>query len=99
MINQNNLMRAREIWMISVPSGSSVFVDLLGPPMELRGGADAVGSLLQRGAMRQLGVFEVLEAGEVLIDQHAIGEGPEMLAGLAFGGIRWQEEQAAVLRP
>src|SRR5258708_18072909 len=65
--------------------------------MELRGGADAVGSLLQGGAVGQLGVFELLDTGEVPIDQHVIGERPEMRGGLQLGGVGRQEEQVDVL--
>jgi hypothetical protein len=83
--------------LISVPSGSSVFVDLLGPPMELRGRADAIRSPLQSGAMGQLGVFELLDAGKMPVDEHVVGEGPEMFSGLQLWRIRWQEEQVDVL--
>jgi hypothetical protein len=72
-------------------------VDLLGPPMELRSGADAVGSLLQGGALRELGVFEVLSRDEVAVDEHVIGEGSEMLGGLQLRRIRRQEELVDVV--
>ena len=57
------------LWKLSVsttrllsPPGSSTFVDLLGPPVEAGGRADAFGLALERGAVGQLGVLEVLDA-------------------------------------
>ncbi len=67
---------------ISVPPGSSSFVDLLGPPMEQRGGADTFALSLEDGTPSKLGVFQVLDGGEVLVDERRIGERPEMLSGL-----------------
>jgi len=48
---------------------------------------------LEGGAAGELGVFEVLDAGEVLIDEGGIGQRPEMLSRLQFGGIGRQKEQ------
>jgi hypothetical protein len=68
--------------VISVPSGPSSFVDLLGPPMEAGGRADAVGLVLEGSAAGELGVFQVLDHGEVLVDQRGVGERPHMLGRL-----------------
>jgi hypothetical protein len=73
--------------VISIPPGSSAFVDLLGPPVETGGGTDAVGLRLELGAVRQLGVLKFLDAGEMAVDQHVVGQGPEMLGGLQLGGV------------
>jgi hypothetical protein len=83
--------------LISVPPGSSVFVDLLWPPTELRGGAEAVGSPLQGGAVGQLGVFELLDAGEMPVDEHVVGQRPEMLSRLPLGRVRRQEHEVDVV--
>jgi hypothetical protein len=62
--------------VISIPPRSSTFVDLLGPPMKQRGGADALALLLEDGAAGKLGIFELLNRGEVLVDQGRVGQGP-----------------------
>jgi hypothetical protein len=48
---------------------------------------------LEGGAAGELSVFEVLDAGEVLIDEGGIGQRPEMLSRLQFRGIGRQKEQ------
>ena len=71
--------------VISVPPRSPSFVDLLGPPMEQRGRPDALGLPLEGGTPSKLRVFEVLDGGEMLVDQRGIGERlrvQEMLGGL-----------------
>lgn len=50
--------------------------------MEQRSGADALGLPLEGGTPSKLSVFEVLDGGEMLVDQRRIGERPEMLGGL-----------------
>jgi len=78
-------------------SGSLSFVDALGPPMEARGRADHVGLAVQRGAPGELGVLQLLDRGEMAVDQARVGERLQVLGGLQFGGIRRQEEQVHVL--
>ncbi|HET9320116.1 MAG TPA: hypothetical protein VFO27_10075 [Bryobacteraceae bacterium] len=41
--------------------------------------------------------FEVVDRGEVAIDQDGIGEGPQMLGGLEFWGVRRQKQQVEVV--
>jgi hypothetical protein len=66
--------------------------------MEQRRRTDAVALLLECVAMRKLGVFKVLDRGEMLVDQRGVGERPEMLRRLQFGGVRRQEEQMDMVR-
>ncbi len=70
--------------MISVSPRSSTFVDLLGPPMEKRRRANTIELALERGAPSELGVFEILDGSEMLIDERRIGQWPEMFGGLEF---------------
>ena len=65
--------------------------------MEAGRGADAVGLRLERGAVGELDVFEFLDAGEVPVHQHVVGQGPQVFGGLQLGGIRREEEQMEVL--
>jgi hypothetical protein len=67
--------------MISIPSGSSSFVDLHGPPMEQRGGADAFAWPLEDGTMSKLGVFAVRDGGEMLVDECGVGQWPQVFGG------------------
>ncbi|HKW22359.1 MAG TPA: hypothetical protein VJO13_13335 [Ktedonobacterales bacterium] len=48
--------------------------------------------MLEIGAASELGVFELLNGGKMLVDQAGIGERPEVLGGLQFRRIRRQEE-------
>src|SRR5260370_1069944 len=71
--------------VISIPPGPPTFVDTFGPPMEAGGRADEIRPLLKRGAVRELGIFEVLTAGEVLVDQPRVGQRPQVLRRVAIG--------------
>jgi len=66
--------------------------------MEQRGGADAFALALEGSTPRKLSVFQVLDGGEVLVNEGGIGQRPEVLSGLQFGGIRRQEEQMHMVR-
>lgn len=59
--------------------------------MEQRGGADALRLALERGAVGELRLFELLDALEMAVNQRGVGEGPEMLGGLELRRVRWQE--------
>ena len=72
---------------------SWLFLDALGPPLEQRGRADAFALPLEVSAAGELDVFELLDAGEMAIDQAGVGQRPQVLGRLQFGGIRRQEEQ------
>jgi putative transposase len=65
--------------------------------VETGGGTDAVRPPLQGGALGELGVLELLDGGKVPVDQHRIGQGPQVLGRLQFRGIGRQEEQVAVV--
>ncbi len=43
-------------------------------------------------------LLKLLDSGEMLIDEHRIGQWPQVFGGLEFGGIRRQEQQMDVLR-
>jgi hypothetical protein len=66
--------------------------------METRGRAYQVGSGLQGDAAGGLGVFELVDRGEMAIGERCIGQRPEVFGGLELGRIRRQEEQVDVLR-
>jgi hypothetical protein len=74
-------------FVISIPPGSSSFVDLLGPPVEQSSRADALALLLEHGT-----------AGELLVDQGSVAQWSQVLGGLQFRGIGRQKEQVGVLR-
>lgn len=54
----------------------------LGPPVEAGGRAHEIGPLLEGGAAGELRIFELLDGGEMLVDQGGVGQRPEMLGGL-----------------
>ena len=80
-----------------MPPGSTSFVDLLGPPMELGGRADALALLLEGSAVRELGLLQLLDAGEMLVDQRRVSQRPQVLGGLQLRRVGWQEEQTDVV--
>ena len=65
--------------------------------MEQSGGAGKIGAGLQRQTALGLGIFEFLDARKVPVDQHGVGEWPEMLGRLKFGRMGWQEQQVNML--
>jgi hypothetical protein len=83
--------------VILVPSRPLSFPDALRPPREEGGGADALRLALQSDAARGLGVFEVVNRGEMPIGQRGVGQWPQMLRRLEFGGVGGQEEQVDVV--
>jgi hypothetical protein len=75
-------------------------VELLGPPVEAGGRADAVGLRLQGEALGELGVFELLDRGEAAIDEGGVRQWPgvqEVLGRLHLRRVGWQEEHMDVL--
>jgi hypothetical protein len=72
-------------------------MDLLGPPVEVRGRADAVWLRLEASAACELHVLEFLNRGELPVDQAGVGQGPEMLGRLELGRVRRQEQQMDML--
>src|SRR5712692_1751369 len=65
--------------------------------MEQCGGADALALTLEVGAAGELDVFQLLDRGEMPVDQAGVGQRPEMFGGLQFWGVGWQEEQMDML--
>ena len=83
--------------LILIQSRSLSFPDALGPPVEPRGRANEVGTRLEGDAARGLGVFEVVDRGEMAVGERGVGQRPEMLGGLELGRIRRQEQQMEML--
>ena len=79
--------------MISIPPGPPTFVNTFGPPGEARGRADEVRPLLKRGAVGELGVFQVLDGSKVLVDEGGIGQRPQVLGRLQFGRVGREKQQ------
>jgi len=69
----------------------------LRPPEEPRRRADQIGVALQRDAALRLGVLQLLDSGEVPIDQHRVGQRPQVLSRLQLRGMWWQEQQVDML--
>lgn len=57
-------------------------MNALGPPMEASGRANALRLGLQGGAAGKLGVFQVLDGGEMLVDQRGVRQWPEVFGRL-----------------
>jgi hypothetical protein len=88
-------MRSR---MILGPSGALSFANALRPPREERRGANTLRLVLEGETARRLRVLQLVNRGKVAIDERGIGERPQVLSRLKFGGIGWQEEHVEVLR-
>jgi hypothetical protein len=61
--------------------------------MEERGGANTLWLALERRALGQLLLFEVLDAREVAVDERRIGERPQVFGWLKLGRTERREEQ------
>jgi hypothetical protein len=66
--------------------------------MKACGGVNQSRLLLQSSTPGQLDFFPFLDGGEMPVDEHRIGEWPQMLGGLEFGRIRRQKQQMHMLR-
>jgi hypothetical protein len=53
--------------------------------METCGRADALGLALERSAVGELGIFEVLDRGKVAVDERGVGQRPYVLGRLQLG--------------
>jgi hypothetical protein len=84
--------------MILLPFGEPPLVEALGPPLTQGGGADQLGLGLPADTALRLCPLQILDAGELAIDEHGIGERPEVLRWLQFRRIRRQEEQMDMVR-
>jgi len=60
-------------------------MDLAGPPAKAGGGAHHSRLLLQGSTPSELHLLEFVNRGEMAIDEHRIGQGPEMFRWLEFG--------------
>jgi hypothetical protein len=58
--------------VLLAPSGSSAFMDLPRPPVKAGRRANHRELLLQLGTACQLQLFEILDGGEMLIDEHGV---------------------------
>jgi hypothetical protein len=83
--------------MLGSPSPLSL-AQTLRPPMEQGGGADEIRTGLQRHTAGSLGVFQLVDGGEMALEERRIGERPQMFSGLQFGRIRRQKEQVGAIR-
>ena len=72
---------------------SSAAMELAWPPREAGGEAYQILLPLERDTARHLGILELLDGGEMTIDERRIGERPQMFRWLEFGRIRRQKEQ------
>ena len=77
--------------------GALSFLDPLGPPMEQGRGADEIAAALQGDTPRELRLLEILDCGEMAVDERRVGQRPQVLGGLQLGRERGQEEQMEVL--
>ena len=73
--------------MASIPPGFASFVDLLGPPVEQRRGADARVLPEESGAAGKLRILQILDRDEVVVRQDGVGQRPQMFGRLQLGGI------------
>jgi hypothetical protein len=69
------------------------FVEALGPPVEEGSRADERWLGLERHTALGLRFLQVLDGGEMAVDQWRVGERPEVFSWLHFWRIRWQEVQ------
>ena len=53
---------------------------------------------LKRSTMGKLNVLQLLDSGELAIDQGGVGQRPEMFSGLELGRVGREEEQVDMLR-
>ncbi|HEV8190845.1 MAG TPA: hypothetical protein VGP82_05090 [Ktedonobacterales bacterium] len=53
---------------------------------------------MEGDAARGLGVFELIDGGEMAVGQGGIGQRPQMLSRLELGRIRREEEQVDMVR-
>lgn len=61
-------------------------MDVPRPPVETGGRADHVGVLLQLSAVGELRVLQVLDGGELAVDEAGVGQRPQMLGAVGCSG-------------
>lgn len=74
-------------------SGSRLWVNALRPPREQCCRPDKITTVAEFDASRRLDVLEVVNGGEMAVDEDRVGQRPHMLDGLEFRRIGWKEEQ------
>ncbi len=72
--------------MLTRYPGPLSFRDAHRPPAEARRGADEIEAGLQGDAALRLGILQLLDAGEVPIDQHRVRQCPQMFSRLKLRG-------------
>jgi hypothetical protein len=65
--------------------------------MEERGGADQIGTGLQRDTPSGLGLLELVDGGEVAVDQDGIGQLPQVFDWLQFRRVGGKKQQVDVV--
>lgn len=70
--------------IILLPLGHMSVVEALWPPMEQQRGADEVWLRLECDTALRLRLLQVLDRGEMTVDQRRIGERSEALSRLQF---------------
>src|SRR5260221_5706363 len=79
--------------LILGPSRALSFLEALRPPVEQRGGADQIWTGLEGDAALSLRVLEVVDRGEMAVEQGRVGERPEGLGRLELRRIRRRGEE------
>ena len=85
------------VHFISCRFRSLAFLDPERPPGETGSRADEIAASLEGDTTARLRVFQLVEIGDMTVDQHCVGQRPQVLGGLQLGRVRWQEEQVDVL--
>lgn len=62
------------------------FAEAARQPVKAGRGADEVASALQHHGPGSLGIFQLLEGGDVLVGQRRVGQRPQMLGQVELGG-------------
>jgi len=83
--------------LLLISPGTLAFLDLARSPGKQRGRADRIWPLLQGDTAGRLGVFQIVNVGEMAVDQRCVGEQPQMLGRLELRRIGWQKEQVNVI--
>ena len=91
------LVLPKKILLHTTSTSARVVYGDAGPPMEEGSGADEGWLRLECDAVLGLRLLQILDAGEMTVDQRSIGQRPEMFGGLQFGGVGREEVQIDVV--
>jgi hypothetical protein len=75
-------------WVLAGSSGALSFPEVVRPPAEEGGRADEVWLAVESHAARRLGVFQLLDAGDVVVEERRVGERPTEPTGAPLAGVR-----------